>query len=550
MALTCAWTASPASAQSPGRALTETTRPLELYVAARAASLLGEPDVSAEYYAKWLRAAPSPDSSMETRAASAAIAAGRFDLARAIAADSSAPGEFALDLRLLLLADALRGERCGQALEILVDEQARIGLDFIEPFVRGWIDAETRKGDYAIRAARRLAALPEDRALARQQSEHAAHLFLMAGVIEPAGPLVDTALSRAGIRELPLRLAFADRYAALGRPDLAASLLAGEDPTLADARIRLAEGESLGLAILTPAQAFSELMMALALDVVASGAGGDMPVQLAQVARAAAPDSPSAALAAGAILANDSRSEDALALYATVPATSALAHRARDSRIQALLGAGRAAEAVRVSREALSADDSAAAWARLGDALSASERHAEAAIAYGHARGAGGNDWELLFLEAAAYHQAGDWPAARPLFQGALALAPDDPLVLNYLGYAMLEAGEDTALASAYIRKAASLSPDSAAITDSLGWALYKLGDLAGAVEALERASMLAPSDPDVLEHHGDALYAAGRRIDARHAWHAAIVYAETETMTGRLEDKILYGLGPANAAP
>ena len=250
------------------------------------------------------------------------------------------------------------------------------------------------------------------------------------------------------------------------------------------------------------------------------------------------------------MIANAGRTDDAIALYASVPAGSPLALEARDDHIRALLGADRADEAVRLSRDALARQTTPGAWARLGDALSAAERHGEAADAYARARGAGGEEWQLLFLEAAARHQSGDWPTARPLFQNALALQPDDPLVLNYLGYAMLEAGEDQALASAYIRKAAGLSPDSASITDSLGWALYRLGDLAGAVEALDRATRLAPSDPDIHEHFGDTLFAAGRHIDARHAWSAALVYAESDAMKTRLEDKLAYGLLPANAAP
>nr|WP_280638908.1 tetratricopeptide repeat protein [Sphingomicrobium aestuariivivum] len=188
----------------------------------------------------------------------------------------------------------------------------------------------------------------------------------------------------------------------------------------------------------------------------------------------------------------------------------------------------------------------------MADALAALERHEEAANAYAQERVRldRENDWPLLFLEAVSRHKSGNWPHAEALLNQALGQAPDQAILLNYLGYSMLEEGGDLPLASAYIRKASRLEPDSAAITDSLGWALYKLGDLDGAVAALSRAAGQAPSDPEIHEHYGDALYAASRRIEARFAWEVARYYAPDAAMTTRIEDKMTYGLQPSNAAP
>ncbi|WP_343347402.1 tetratricopeptide repeat protein [Sphingomicrobium sp. XHP0239] len=544
--------AEPAEAQQLRLRFVEPSGPLDHYVDARAADLLGQQDRAAERYVDWVRASTAPDAEMEQRAASAAIAAGRFDLARQIAGSSASPDEFGLDLRLLQLADTLREQEYGEALSILIDEDARIGLDFIEPFVRGWIDAETRSTDHARRAARRIAGLPEERALFRQQAEQAAFLYLAAGDVEEAARWTDPALSAAGPRETRLKLAFADRFATLGRPDLATAILGGTDPILERARSRIDADEPLDMAVATPAEALSELLLGIALDIVRSGNQGEMPLLLAQVARAAAPDNDYAAILTGALLSQAGRPDAALALYGAIPPSSLLASQARDSEVQALVAADRPADAVRVARAALAASDrpTPGDHARLGDALSAAGNHADAADAYAYARGDRRDDWQLYFLEAAQREQADEWPAARSLFQHALALAPDQPLVLNYLGYAMLEAGEDTGLASAFIRKASALSPDSPAITDSLGWALYKIGDVDGAIEALARASQQAPSDPEIHEHYGDALFAAGHRMDARFAWNAALVYADEDAARTRIEDKIAYGLAPANAAP
>ncbi|WP_265562784.1 tetratricopeptide repeat protein [Sphingomicrobium arenosum] len=522
----------------------------ELFVAARTADLLGDSDAAATLYARLIAAGPV-DAQTEARAASEAIAAGRFDLALSIAQNSSQPDNFNLDLRLLLLADALRERRYRDALAVLSDDEARVQLDFLSPFVRGWIEAMSYRQGTEPRGPAMVAGMADQRPLARQKDEQAAFLYLATGGVDGAVQHIDAALSRAGPREARLRLAFAESLAGLGRPDLAQALLAGEDVILVEARQRLADGKPLGMAVRTPAEGLSELLLAVAIDL-AEGRNSALPAGLAQVARFADPSNEGAAIIAGAMLERDGRDERALDLYRSVDESSPLALQAEDSIIQHLIEHDRAPDALRLAQAAHDANPSrAGSWARIGDALAAMDRHEAAADAYAQERARLGNDdWPLLFLEAVSRHEAGDWAMSERLLNQALALSPDQAILLNYLGYSMLEEGGDVELASAYIRKASRLSPDSAAITDSLGWALYKLGDHAGAVEALARAAELAPADPEIHEHYGDALYAAGRRIEARFAWEVARYYAPETAVETRIEDKIAYGLEPANAAP
>ncbi len=131
-----------------------------------------------------------------------------------------------------------------------------------------------------------------------------------------------------------------------------------------------------------------------------------------------------------------------------------------------------------------------------------------------------------------------------------MKLEPDNPLLLNFLGYGKLERGEDLDAAEAMIRKASALRPDDASITDSLGWALYKRGRLPRGDRDLEQAPRRATRPrSEIHEHLGDALYASGRRIEARFSWQAALVTAEDKAKT-RLEAKLEAGLTPATAAP
>jgi Flp pilus assembly protein TadD len=99
------------------------------------------------------------------------------------------------------------------------------------------------------------------------------------------------------------------------------------------------------------------------------------------------------------------------------------------------------------------------------------------------------------------------------------------------------------------IRKAVALAPDDASITDSLGWALYKRGKLPDAIETLQRAAASDPTQAEIHEHLGDALFASGRRYEARFAWNAALVTADAD-LAARVRAKMVAGLTPATAAP
>jgi Flp pilus assembly protein TadD len=154
-----------------------------------------------------------------------------------------------------------------------------------------------------------------------------------------------------------------------------------------------------------------------------------------------------------------------------------------------------------------------------------------------------------LLLQASALEDANRWPESRQALGAALALAPNEPLILNFLGYAKLERGEDLDAAEAMIRKASELDPENASITDSLGWALFKRGRTKEAVDILTRAAKGDPAQAEIHEHLGDALYKLGNRYEARYAWQAALVTADDD-IAGRVKAKIDTGLTAATAAP
>jgi tetratricopeptide (TPR) repeat protein len=239
-----------------------------------------------------------------------------------------------------------------------------------------------------------------------------------------------------------------------------------------------------------------------------------------------------------------------------VPATDPLAAQARDTAARILVDEKRYGEALALAQSTTSAPNASVSdFARLGDVLHGSKRFNEAADAYGRAlmlakaQGMDSDLWPLHLLRATALESADRWPETKQALEAALALAPDQPLILNFLGYAKLERGEDLDSAEAMIRKASGLAPDDASITDSLGWALYKRGRFADAIETLQRAAARDPQQPEIHEHLGDALYAIGRRYEARFAWNAALISAEDD-IAARIRIKMDAGLTPATAAP
>jgi tetratricopeptide (TPR) repeat protein len=211
------------------------------------------------------------------------------------------------------------------------------------------------------------------------------------------------------------------------------------------------------------------------------------------------------------------------------------------------------ADAIAATRRA---DADANDWGRVGDLQSFLSHPAEAAAAYTKAlalaeaaHAAPGVLWPILLQQAQALDLAGDWPAARAALERAYAMAPDQPTVLNQVGYSLIEHRENIESASAMIAKASNLRPEDPAITDSLGWVLYLQGKAGEAVPLLERAAAAEPAEAAINEHLGDAYWTIGRAYEARYAWRAALLTAEDKDKA-RLNSKIDIGLDKTTAAP
>jgi Flp pilus assembly protein TadD len=191
------------------------------------------------------------------------------------------------------------------------------------------------------------------------------------------------------------------------------------------------------------------------------------------------------------------------------------------------------------------------AWTALGDTYREGEHYAEAADAYTHAIDATPTptkkDWTLYYVRGISYERTKKWDLAEADLQTALKLSPDEPQVLNYLGYSWVEQGKNTNEALAMLEKARKLRPFDGYIVDSVGWAYYRLGRYEEAARALEDAILLVPADPTINDHLGDAYWHTGRKIEARFQWNHALAFGPEEKDKTVIEGKLKTGLQPGD---
>jgi tetratricopeptide (TPR) repeat protein len=186
-------------------------------------------------------------------------------------------------------------------------------------------------------------------------------------------------------------------------------------------------------------------------------------------------------------------------------------------------------------------------WTALGDAYRSGEHWDEAASAYDRAISLTGTpekkDWPLFYAHAISEERSHHWDAAEKDLQFALKLSPDEPQVLNYLGYSWVDQGKNIPQALGMLEKARQLKPFDGYIVDSVGWAYFKLGRYDDAAKTLEDAILLVPGDPTINDHLGDAFWRVGKKLDARFQWSHALAFGPDADEKTSLEKKLKDGL-------
>ena len=174
----------------------------------------------------------------------------------------------------------------------------------------------------------------------------------------------------------------------------------------------------------------------------------------------------------------------------------------------------------------------------MGDLLRGEDRFAEAEAAYTRALqrlpAIDRRHWRLLYARGIAYERTKRWPQAEADLLKALELEPEQPFVLNYLGYSWVDQGLNLDRAKAMLHRAVELRPEDGFIVDSLGWAYFRLGEHDKAVTYLERAVELEPGDPVINDHLGDGYWRVGRTREARFQWQRALTFEPEPELVDR----------------
>ena len=506
---------------------------------------------AAQLLASLSQAEPDKDE-IARKALGEAIGAGQMDLALKLTRTVPA-ASLPTEARLLLVAEEIRRGRPDRALPWLAPGSVNgADLSFLAPLVTAWAAADRGKINEAVAT---IDAMPSTSLLFPLASEERALILLKGRRSAEAESSARRAVGAGGAREQRLRLAFADGFLGAGDRQRALMIVEGMGAGETAARQRILAGKKSGQGIDNLPEAFGEVLTAFAADLTRLQRSAP-PIGLVQVAHYISPQSSSTTSLLALLLARQDRTDEALALLRAVPADDALVSQLRDVQTRILTEDKKLDEAYQVAATAAAmASADATDFSRLGDVLQAMKRPTQAADAYGKAvaiakaQNLKPDIWSFLLLQASALEDANRWPEARQALQQALALQPDQPLLLNFMGYGELERGENVEAAEAMIRKASELAPDDASITDSLGWAQFKRGKLHEAIATLQKAAEKDPEQAEIQEHLGDALYRSGRRYEARFAWNAALVTAEDE-IAARVKAKLSGGLTTANAAP
>jgi tetratricopeptide (TPR) repeat protein len=294
-------------------------------------------------------------------------------------------------------------------------------------------------------------------------------------------------------------------------------------PLVTQAMEKLKAGEKLPPLVSSIQAGAAEALYGLGASLGRRG-GEDLGLVYLQLSLHLAPNHALALLSLADLYEALKKPEMAIAVYERVPANSPL-HRNAAIQMASDLDALERGEEAEKQLAAIIAQDpkDGEAIMALGNVQRGHKKFAECAESY--SKGIAlipkpeKSNWVSFYFRGICYERSKQWAKAEADLKLALELSPDQPHVLNYLGYSWIDQGINLDEGMAMIKKAVQQRPDDGYIVDSLGWAYYRLGNYADATAQLERAIGLKPEDPTINDHLGDAYWRVGRTLEANFQW-------------------------------
>ncbi|MBV9260668.1 MAG: tetratricopeptide repeat protein [Pseudolabrys sp.] len=318
-------------------------------------------------------------------------------------------------------------------------------------------------------------------------------------------------------------------------------------PLVMAAMEKLKAGEKLPLLAANPQAGAAETLYGLGASLGRRG-GEDLGLVYLQLSLYLSPSHPLALLSLADLYESLKKPEFAIKVYERVPANSPLHRNAAIQMASNLDSLDRTPEAKKQLQTLIGEhpDDGEAIMA-LGNILRARKEFNECADVYSKAVALVPQptkaNWVVFYFRGICYERSKQWDKAEADLRKALELFPEQPHVLNYLGYSWIDQGVHLDEGMDMIKRAVAARPDDGYIVDSLGWAYYRLGNYEEATKQLERAIELKPEDPTINDHLGDAYWRVGRSLEANFQWaHARDLKPDPEDLP-KILDKLKNGL-------
>jgi len=383
---------------------------------------------------------------------------------------------------------------------------------------------------------------------------HEALIADVAGKRREASSAFQRSLSQNG-RMLRTGLAYSRHAAHESKFKLASTILDGltdrseedEHPLIRQLRGEIRAGSNVRLMVESPAEGMAEAFYGLG-ELLTNEGGVGMGIIYLQMALYVQPDNEYALMALARAYETAQRYDDAVAIYNRIPEGVAQHSEIAIRKAFDLNSLDKVDEAKAILDRLIAENpDDVKPLDALGTIMRSRKRYAEAVDYYTRAIALVPNPakrhWALYYSRGTCFERLKNWPPAEADLQQALDLYPDQPMVLNYLGYSWVDQNRNLKEGMALIEKAVALKPDDGYIVDSLGWAHYKLGNFQEAVRFLERAVELKPQDPVLNDHLGDALWRVGREREARFQWDQALTLEPEAEDAEKIKKKLAEGL-------
>ena len=542
-----------AACASPGAPVTEHDTQSTLmgsYLMGRYADLTKNPTLAAQNYISALRQEPSDPVLLEG-AVGSALVAGDIERAGAAAAMAQARGADSSLGRLTLATLALR---TGHYADARVLTQASEGPPFdrlAARVLRAWALAGENKTDLALAA---LGDAGQSAPFARLFDYQRAMILEHAGRSAEAIKAFESAMP-GGLRTPSGIVEYGSLLQRQGKKDAAIALYKqvladGDEPTIAAALARAQRGEQPPPSVLTKPAGGAAIGMFSLAALLLGQTDADFYMPYLTLALALDPTLDGARLVYAEGLQEMHLWDGSASALDHVPVGSPVYERALVQRVFLLRQQDDQAGAIKLAREAVQRTNGRLARLALADLLRDTEKFSEAEPLYttliAESSDTTSQQWRLYFARGACRERMGRWSEAQADLKKALQLSPEQPEVLNYLGYSWIDQGVNLKEGLKMIERAVALEPEAGYIVDSLGWAYFKLGDYPAAVEHLERAVELSPDDAILNDHLGDAYWRDGRRAEARFQWQRSLTLKPSAADKATLEAKLVKGLPAA----